>query len=111
MEHFGGAVEKTVEGAANALDKSMNRAWSFGPVRLIGKALSFCAGAGLMASYFPLKEKGCHKAAKFCLISGGISAGQFRLDSRIPVTCPEEHGVTALGPSSGEAIGATPSHF
>lgn len=72
MEHFGGAVEKTVEGAANALDKSMNRAWSFGPVRLIGKALSFCAGAGLMASYFPLKEKGCHKAAKFCLISGGI---------------------------------------
>ena len=72
MEHFGGAVEKTVEGAANALDKSMNRAWSFGPVRLIGKALSFCAGAGLMASYFPLKEKGWHKAAKFCLISGGI---------------------------------------
>ena len=72
MEHFGGAVEKTVEGAANALDKSMNRAWSFGPVRLIGKALSFCAGAGLMESYFPLKEKGCHKAAKFCLISNPV---------------------------------------
>ena len=35
MEHFGDAVEKTVEGAATVLDKSMNFAWGFRPVRFL----------------------------------------------------------------------------
>ena len=72
MEHFGDAVEKTVEGAATVLDKSMNFAWGFRPVRFIGRSLTFLTGAGLMASSVPLEEKGYHKAAKACLIGGGI---------------------------------------
>ncbi|MCI9575849.1 MAG: hypothetical protein HFJ84_04065 [Clostridiales bacterium] len=72
MEHFGNAIEKTVEGAANVFDKSMDKAWSFRPVRFIGKTLTFATGAGLMASSVPLKEKGYHKTAKLCLISGGV---------------------------------------
>lgn len=72
MEHFGDAVEKTAEGAAKALDKSLNAAWRFRPVRVVGKTLSFLTGAGLIASAVPLNEKGYHTAAKICLISGGV---------------------------------------
>lgn len=72
MENFGNAVEKTAENAASVFDKSMNKAWSFYPVRFIGKTLTFCTGAGLMASYIPLEEKGYHQTAKICLISGGL---------------------------------------
>lgn len=75
MEHFGDAVEKTAENAANILDKSMNKAWSFWPVRLIGKTLTFCSGVGLMASYIPLKENGHPRIAKICLVSGGVIVG------------------------------------
>lgn len=72
MEQFGGAVETTVEGAAAVLDRSMDRMWGFRPVRFAGRALTLAAGAGLMASSVPLKEKGYHKAAKACLIGGGV---------------------------------------
>ena len=75
MEHFGDAVEKTAENAANILDKSMNKAWSFWPVRLIGKTLTFCSGVGLMASYIPLKENGHPRIAKICLVSVGVIVG------------------------------------
>ena len=50
----------------------MNFAWGFRPVRFIGRSLTFLTGAGLMASSVPLEEKGYHKAAKACLIGGGI---------------------------------------
>ena len=35
MEHFGDAIEKTAEGAAKVLDKSLNLAWGFRPVRCV----------------------------------------------------------------------------
>lgn len=72
MERFGGAVETAVEGAAAVLDRSADRMWRVRPVRLAGRALTFAAGAGLMASSVPLNEKGYHKAAKACLIGGGV---------------------------------------
>lgn len=72
MEHFGDAVEKTVEGAAKVFDTSMNKAWGFRPVRFVGKTLTFLSGAGLMISSVPLEEKGYPKTAKFCLIAGGV---------------------------------------
>ena len=72
MEHFGNVVEKTVEGAANVFDKSMDKAWGFRPVRFVGKTLAFITGAGLMASSVPLEEKVYHKTAKFCLFGGGV---------------------------------------
>ena len=72
MEHFGDVVEKTAEGAAAVLDKSMNFAWGFRPVRFVSRALTFLTGAGLMASSVPLEERGYHKAAKACLMGGGI---------------------------------------
>ncbi len=72
MERFGGAVETAVEGAAAVLDRSADRVWRVRPVRLAGRALIFAAGAGLMASSVPLNEKGYRKAAKACLIGGGV---------------------------------------
>lgn len=72
MENLGNVVENTIEGAATVLDKSMNLAWSFRPVRFVSKTLVILTGAGLMASAVPLEEKGYHKAAKACLISGGV---------------------------------------
>lgn len=39
MEQFGDTVEKTVEGAATAFDKSMNYAWKFRPVRFLPNLL------------------------------------------------------------------------
>lgn len=72
MEHFGDVIEKTAEGAAKVLDKSLNFAWGFRPVRILGNTFTFLTGAGLMASSVPLDEKGYHKTAKVCFISGGI---------------------------------------
>lgn len=72
MEHFGDAVERTVEGAANVFDKCMNKAWKFRPIRLAGKTLSFLTGAGLILSSASIAEKGYHRAAKICLISGSV---------------------------------------
>ena len=72
MEHFGAAVERTVEGAATVIDKSLNLAWGFRPVRLAGKTLACLTGAGLMAGAAPLKEKGYHRAALACFIGGGV---------------------------------------
>lgn len=63
MEHFGSAVEKTAERAAGAVDRSVNRAWHFRPVRIAGKAVSLCAGLGLMVGAAPLERHGCSKAA------------------------------------------------
>lgn len=72
MEHFGDVVEKTAEGAAAVLDKSMNFAWGFRPVRFVSRSLTFLTGAGLMVGSIPLEERGYHKTAKACLIGGGI---------------------------------------
>ncbi|MCR1839214.1 hypothetical protein [Murimonas intestini] len=72
MEHFGDAIEKTVEGAAKVIDKSVNLAWKFRPVRFAGNTLTFLTGAGLIASSVPLDEKGYHKTAKACLIGGSL---------------------------------------
>jgi len=72
MEHFGDAIEKTVEGAAKVIDKSLNLAWKFRPVRFAGNTLTFLTGAGLIASSVPLDEKGYHKTAKACLIGGSL---------------------------------------
>ena len=72
MEQFGAAVERTAEGAAAAVETCMNLAWGFRPVRLAGKTLSCLTGAGLMASAAPLREKGYHRAARACLIGGGV---------------------------------------
>lgn len=72
MEQFGGAVETAVEGAAAVLDRSADRMWRVRPVRLAGRAFTFAAGAGLMARSVPLNKKGYHKAAKACLIGGGV---------------------------------------
>ncbi|GAA0803609.1 hypothetical protein GCM10008910_37130 [Faecalicatena orotica] len=72
MEHFGDTIEKTFEGAAKILDKSLNLMWSIRPVRLIGKTFAFLTGAGLIAGAVPLDEKGYHKAAKACFICGGL---------------------------------------
>lgn len=58
MEHFGDVVEKTAEGAAAVLDKSMNFAWGFRPVRFVSRSLTFLTGAGLMAGSIPLEERG-----------------------------------------------------
>lgn len=72
MEHFGAAVERTVEGAAAVVEKSMDFAWGVRPVRLAGKTLACLTGAGLMAGAVPLKEKGYHRAALACFIGGGV---------------------------------------
>ena len=72
MEHFGDAIEKTAEGAAKVLDKSLNLAWKFRPVRFVGNTLTFLTGAGLIASSVPLDEKGYPKTAKACLIGGSL---------------------------------------
>lgn len=72
MEHFADAIERTAEGAAAVIEDSMSFAWSFRPVRFAGRALTFLTGAGLMASAVPLKKKGYHRAAKACLVSGGV---------------------------------------
>lgn len=61
MEHFGSAVEKTAERAAGAVDRSVNRAWRFRPVRIAGKAVSLCAGLGLMVGAASLERYGCSK--------------------------------------------------
>ena len=72
MEQFGDTVEKTVEGAATAFDKSMNYAWKIKKERFLYKSHTYTTGIGHMASYITLEEKGQHKAAKACLIGGGI---------------------------------------
>lgn len=70
MEYFGDAVEKTVEGAADVFDKSMNFARRFRPVRFVGKTLAFLTGFWLIANAATLAEKGNQKMAKVLLISG-----------------------------------------
>lgn len=73
MEHFGSAVERTAERAAGAVDRSVNRAWRLRPVRIAGKAVSLCAGLGLMVGAASLERHGCPKAARLCLIAGGAT--------------------------------------
>lgn len=65
-------VENAIEGAANRLDHSINRAWKHRPVRVIGKTIACLSGFGLLAASIPLFQKGQDTAAKICLISGGI---------------------------------------
>lgn len=64
--------EEIMEYAADKLDRSLNRAWKYKPVRFIGKGFSCLAGVGLIAASFSLFEKGKERVAKICLISGGI---------------------------------------
>lgn len=64
MEHFGDAIEKTVEGAAKVIDKSLNLAWKFRPVRFAGNTLTFLTGAGLMQVLYHLMKKDIIKRLK-----------------------------------------------
>lgn len=71
-ERMGEAIEKTVENAADRLDRAANRAWAHRPVRIVCRSLCVCTGVGLMAGALPLLERGSRTAAKLCLAAGGL---------------------------------------
>lgn len=72
MEHFGDAIERHAESAANVIDKSLNLAWKSRPVRVVGNTITFLTAAGLIVSAIPLNKRGYHRAARNCLIGGSI---------------------------------------
>ncbi|MGX9755542.1 hypothetical protein ACWYRQ_04665 [Clostridioides difficile] len=71
-ERFEQVIENAIEGAADKFDHSINRAWKYRPVRMIGKSIACLSGVGLLAASYPLFEKRQNTASKVCLISGGI---------------------------------------
>lgn len=75
VERMGDALERTVEGAADQLDRSLTRACRHRPVRFVCKSVSLLTGVGLAAGAFHLAGRGSRTAARVCLISGGLVIG------------------------------------
>lgn len=72
IEGAAGRFEKEVEDSADRLDKSIDRAWSYIPVRIIGKALSYATGVGLVAGGIRLWGRGNDMVSIICFICGGM---------------------------------------
>lgn len=70
IEQAGETMEKGIEKAADKFDKSMNRAWTHGPVRFIANTVVFMLGAFLIVRALPFYDNDQHTIANLCLISG-----------------------------------------
>lgn len=62
-ERFEQVIENAIEGAADKLDHSINRAWKHKPIRIIKKSIACLSGVGLLAASLPLFDKEQRTAA------------------------------------------------